>query len=140
MPREKKVAFHELVEALLDDFEAVAGGPRLDDARLRSWGQQILAAADKRVIGEQLIALATRFHHARAALARDQLCVLATLALGREGAQDGLAAGGVGADEARRLVSKAAATTKDLSGALAAPSSGKGKKGAPTGVRLRTPR
>lgn len=136
MTQDKIVPFHKIAKGILGEFEAVEGGPKLSDDALRKWASQILAASQKRLIGEQLVAVAMRFSKAGAELAMDQVIVLATLALGKEeevAAQ--LEAGGMAKEEAQKLTVRNQSATKGLEGGLAPPSGGKGMGG--VGLRKR---
>jgi len=126
MANEKRVPLHEVVQGILDDFEAVEGGPKLTDDKLRGRAQEILASPAKAVIGEQLIALAMRFAESGGMTAVDQLAVLATVALGRDKAAANFEAAGMASAEARELVNQSKHVTRNLSDALGLPKAAAG--------------
>lgn len=138
MPPEIK--FHKEVVALLDDFQALEGGPRLSAENLRKWTDAVSKHARKETICDHLIVLAMRFMKAKAYEAMQQLVGIVVAAIGGAKAQAALVEGGVASERAKELVAQTNVTTASLSGGLAAPKKTGPGAGAPMGVGLRKKR
>lgn len=122
--------FHPLVVELVNDFEPIAGGPRMPVARVREWATTIIGHAEKDRLTPHLFVLARRFAWTGADLAAAQIIILASMALGAEAATSMAAEAGVNMEEAKRLVTQSSPTPGSPASGLAPPASkGPGTKG-----------
>ena len=118
MSSNPSLSLHPVVASILDDFEAMAGGPRLRAVAVSGWADLVVEHPERDTIAVHLIAMAARF--ARAGMggvnAMAQCVALAMSILGAQRAEAALRDAGIDAGKAKKLVE---GPTRGLSSPLA---------------------
>lgn len=123
MPANNGTPLHPLVVEILNDFEPVAGGPRMRTGRVYHWARTVIGHADNEELTPHLLVAARRFAWAGADLAAAQVVIIASLALGVEATARIAAEAGTDIKAAKRLVQEQSLTPSTPVSGLAPPSS-----------------
>ena len=127
-------ALDPLVAAVVADFEALDGGPRLSEAALNRWFEKIRTHPERPRLAAELLVVAGRFFRAGAREAVAQTVTLAVAAAHPDLARRALEDAGANAEEVERTVGEAEAHSRRLSDGLSKPTrGGVGLRWRPTG-------
>ena len=127
-------ALDPLVSAVIADFQALHGGPRLSETALNGWFEKIRVHPERARLAAELLVVAGRFFRAGAREAVAQTVTLAVAAAHPDLARRALEDAGAAAEEVERTVGAAEVRSRRLSDGLSRPSGGGvGLRRRPTG-------